>query len=100
MNLTGVPAAELRAAVQQHFHQTHHPRALDFDAGDFGAAGGDSVKPGAGTVGSPLALRAVRLRSRPCDPLPLPTPGATLQFSSPLLRPGSLSRLTQISKRR
>ena len=38
MDIGGSPAVELRAAMQQHFHQPHHPRVVNLDAGDFGLA--------------------------------------------------------------
>src|SRR5438034_10923641 len=41
MNVGGSPSVELRAAMQQHFHQAHHPGVVDLDAGDFGFANGD-----------------------------------------------------------
>ena len=48
MDVGGSPSVELRAAVQQHFHQPHHPDIVDLNAGDFGLAGhhrqGDLLK--------------------------------------------------------
>src|SRR5437016_11766023 len=41
MNVGGSPSVELRAAMQQHFHQAHHPGVVDLDASDFGFANGD-----------------------------------------------------------
>ena len=35
----GAPSVELRAAMEQHFHQPHHARVVDLAAGDFGLAG-------------------------------------------------------------
>ena len=39
MNVGGSPTVELRTAVQQNFHQPHHPGVVNFDAGDFGFTG-------------------------------------------------------------
>ena len=39
MDAGGPPTVELRAAVQQHLHQPHHPGIVNLDAGDFGFAG-------------------------------------------------------------
>src|ERR1039457_3708603 len=39
MDVGGSPPVELRAAVQQHLHQPHHPGIVNLDTGDFGFAG-------------------------------------------------------------
>jgi hypothetical protein len=48
MDVGGSPSVELRATVQQHFHQPDHPGVVDPDTGDFGLAGhhrqGDLLK--------------------------------------------------------
>ncbi len=41
MYFGGSPTVELRAAVKQHLHQSHHPGVVNLDAGNFGSAGGD-----------------------------------------------------------
>src|SRR5207248_8913786 len=99
-DLGGSPAVELRTAVQQHFHQAYHPRVPDFDAGDFGAAAGDRE-------GEPLEQReSTWTLSSSASKLAKRSVTATsfwrsaFRFSSPLLSPRSLRRLTQISKRR
>src|SRR3954447_26842913 len=41
MDLGCAPPADLRPAVQEHFHQTNHPCVLNFDPGDLHSAGRD-----------------------------------------------------------
>ena len=41
MDVDGAPSVQLRAGVQQYFHEPHHPGVVDLDAGDFRLAGHD-----------------------------------------------------------
>jgi len=41
MDVGGAPPVQLRAAMQQHFHQPHHAGVVNLNAGDFGFAGHD-----------------------------------------------------------
>ena len=64
LHLAAAPARDLRAAVEQNFHQPRHAGVVNLDAGDSAASELGSVAPSAGIGGSPWACGTTRLRRR------------------------------------
>src|SRR5258708_34490746 len=100
MDVGGPPSVQLRATVQQHFHQPHHPGIVDLDAGDFGFAERDRQR-------HPLKQREVdvNVRDWASKPAKRSVMATSLwrrhsRFFSPLLSPRAFIRWIPPSTRR
>src|SRR5207244_9328187 len=100
MNVGGSPSVELRAAMQQHFHQAHHPGVVDLDASDFGFANGDRQSDPLKQWKVDVHVQGLSFETGEASVMPTSFWRRHSRFFSPLLRPRSFIRFTQTSTRR
>src|SRR6516165_2164280 len=100
VDLRRPPADNLRAAVEQHFHQAHHAGVLDLDAWNLAAANlnGQCQALEQREVDMDVEQAGLKVLRRSVPATSLWR--KAFRFSKPFFSPRSLSRLTQISSRR
>jgi hypothetical protein len=100
MDVGGAPPVELRAAMQQHFHQPHHAGVVNLNAGDFGFAGQDWQSLALKQREVDVHVEGLRFEAGETIRNGDEFPAQTFQVLRPLLRPRSFIRLTHTSTRR